>query len=168
MKKWITIPATILAVALHFLAQEGESSDLDAISAASITLANGEITSTTAVVNYSNDRYGSGTRTLCYDPAPAAATHNCTGKPASGRAGSFTLTNLTPATQYNYKITASDGRHSNYSATGTFKTSVTVGVAVTPRVVPAIADWESAYDLSGRKVRRLTNSRSILILRALR
>ena len=123
MKKLFALPVLVLTAAFAILLHAGESTGVDAVSAASITLANGTITSTSAVVNYSGDRYSNGTRTLCYDPAPASPTNNCTAKAATcSRTGSFTLTGLTPATSYNYKVTATDGRHNPYSASGTFKT----------------------------------------------
>jgi hypothetical protein len=155
MKKTISIPALALVLTLAFLFRPGDGAAPDAISSASLTVATGTLTATTAVVNYSRDRYSNGTRTLCFDPAPAAPTHNCTARQASGNSGSFTLSKLTPATLYNYKITASDGRHSNYSTSGTFKTLATTGIAAERAVRrPAIPGLGSARDLRGRAVTR--------------
>ena len=125
----------------------------DAITAASMTLSMGTITATTAVVKYSNDRERTGTRTLCYDPAPASPTHNCIAHPAGGvNSGSFTLTNLTAKTLYNYKITASDGRHSPYSATGTFTTAQAVGIIhVQVDMGGPIPRKGPVFDVQGRK-----------------
>lgn len=142
----------MLAGAIVLLIRPCESSGVDAISAASIAIANGAINGTTAVVNYSEDRFSSGTRTLCYAVAPAApGTQNCKSQPAYGREGSFTISNLKLSTQYNYTITASDGRHIDYSASGTFKTLARTGIAIptlNPR--PAIPGLGPIYDLSGR------------------
>jgi hypothetical protein len=126
----------------------------DVVSAASITVGTANVTATTVTINYSKDKYNYGTRTLCYDPAPAKPTHNCTTKNASGNQGSFNVTGLKASTQYNYSVRASDGRHADYTSSGTFTTlAAPVGIVAAPRPAnlnPPIPGL--SVDVSGRKL----------------
>jgi hypothetical protein len=125
----------------------------DVVSAASITVGTANVTATTATINFSKDKYNYGTRTMCYDPAPAKPTHNCVTKNASGNQGSFNVTGLKATTQYNYSVRASDGRHADYTSSGTFTTlAAPVGIAQ-----PRAADLNPpipglSVDVSGRTV----------------
>ncbi|MBW8889950.1 MAG: fibronectin type III domain-containing protein [Fibrobacteres bacterium] len=151
MKMRIALPLALAALPLVFLARRGAVAEVDAVSAASLTVATANITATTATINYSKDKYNYGTRTLCYDPAPATAANNCSTKNASGNAGSFNITGLTPNTQYNYSIKAIDTRGGErpYTSSGTFKTLTTAGIIpVLPGARPAGFDQ---FDAAGRR-----------------
>jgi hypothetical protein len=97
---------------------------VDAVSAASMTVKVASITETGAVVQWSKDSYDYGYRTLCYDPAPAAAKNNCKRVEVEDDKGSLTLTGLKPATKYNFRIEATDPDDDEdpYSVTGNFTT----------------------------------------------
>ncbi|MEO7426789.1 MAG: fibronectin type III domain-containing protein [Fibrobacteria bacterium] len=126
----------------------------DVVSAASLTVAVGAVTATTAVINYSRDKYDYGTRTLCYAVSPAAATTNCTTKTASGNQGSFTISGLKAATKYNFKIEAVDtkGGERPYNTTGTFTTATPTGIrAPQVRLTPGLAGSDRV-DVRGRAI----------------
>jgi len=129
MKLRTALPLALVALPLLLISRRGADAETDAVTAASISVSVSNILATSATVDYSRDRYDYGTRTLCYDPAPTVPTHNCATKDASGNAGSFTLTGLKAGTQYNFNITASDGRHKDYATSGTFKTLVATALA---------------------------------------
>ncbi len=126
---------------------------LDAVSSASLTVGVRNVTSTTAVVEYTKDRYNYGTRTLCYDPAPAAPRNNCVTKQASGNQGSFNVTGLKPATTYNFRIEAIDTKDHErpYNSTGSFTTLAPTALTA----LPAAARDEgtgAAVDAAGRSL----------------
>jgi chitodextrinase len=110
------------------------------------------VTATTATINYTRDKYDYGTRTLCYDPAPASPVNHCTTKTASGNQGSFAVTGLTPNTQYNYSIKAVDtkGGERPYTSTGTFKT------LATSALIPSLPNAGAAA--KGRRIDALGRS----------
>jgi hypothetical protein len=151
MKFRILVPAAALSALAFMATRHRAEARPDAISAASLTVAVKSITSTSATVAYSKDRYDYGTRTLCYDPYPTSPTHNCTTKTASGNSGSFGVTGLKPATKYNYSVKAIDtqGGEKPYTTSGNFTTLTATGVVVTvkPALVPGTA---RGFDLSGR------------------
>lgn len=104
----------------------------DAITAASLVVGTSNVTATTVTINYSRDKYDYGTRTLCYDPAPATPKNNCVTKNAVGNQGSFAVTGLKPGTAYNYSIQAVDnrGHEKPYTSTGTFTTTGSTAIAL--------------------------------------
>jgi hypothetical protein len=154
MKKLLLIPAGLLVVAtIALLGRRPAHARFDAISAASLKVAAKSITSTTAVIEYSQDKYDYGTRTLCYDPSPTSPTHNCTTKTANGNDGSFNVTGLKPGTKYNFNIKAVDTRDGEkpYSTTGSFTTLTATGVGVPVRATPVPGlGTGPAFDLRGR------------------
>lgn len=129
MKKRIAFTA-LAALPLVFLARHGAQAEVDAVSAASLSVSVSGITATAAIINYSKDKYDYGTRTLCYNPAPAAPTLNCTTKNAVGNQGSFTVSNLASGIQYNFSIKAVDtkGGEKPYTTSGTFQTLKSTGL----------------------------------------
>lgn len=152
MKMRIALPLALAALPLLWLARRGAEAEVDAVSAASLTVAAANITATSATINYSKDKYNYGTRTLCYDPAPATPANNCTTKNASGNEGSFNVTGLKPNTQYNYSIKAVDTRGGErpYTSTGTFKTLATSAlIPVLPGAGHAASD---RFDANGRRL----------------
>lgn len=152
MKMRIALPIALAALPLLLLVRRGAVAEVDAVTAASLTVAATNITTTTATINYTKDKYNYGTRTLCYDPAPATPANNCTTKNASGNEGSFNITGLKPGTQYNYSIKAIDTRSGErpYTSTGTFKTlSTSALVPVLPGSAPGRAD---RFDANGRRL----------------
>jgi len=152
MKMRIALPLALAALPLLMLARRGAVAEVDAVSAASITVAAANITATTATINYTNDKYNYGTRTLCYDPAPATPANNCTTKNASGNSGSFSVTGLKANTQYNYSVKAIDTRGGErpYTSTGTFKTlAASALVPVLPGAGHATID---RFDANGRRL----------------
>lgn len=151
MKKRFALTLALAAVAILSPAGRDAEAGVDAVSAASLTVSVSNITATSATINYSKDRYSSGTRTLYYNPAPAAATQNATAKKASGNAGSFAVTGLKSGTEYNFKVEASDGRHKNYATSGTFKTLVptAIPVSASPGAGGTAAE---RFDASGRRL----------------
>jgi chitodextrinase len=146
MKKRIVLPAVLASLPLLMLAGRHAEAVPDAVTAASLTVAAANVTATSATINYTRDKYDYGTRTLCYDPAPASPANNCTTKTASGNQGSFPITGLTPNTQYNYSIKAVDtkGGERPYTSTGTFKTLVSTAL------IPSLPNAEAAA--KGRRV----------------
>jgi hypothetical protein len=143
----------LAALPLILLARRGAEAEVDAVTAASLTVAVSGITSSTASIGYSKDRYSSGTRTLYYNPAPAAATQNATAKRASGNAGSFSVSGLAPNTQYNYKIEASDGRHESYSTSGSFKTTASTAIRIGVGADAGTQTDGARFDAAGRSLR---------------
>jgi hypothetical protein len=116
---------------------------LDAVSAASMTVKVTQITSTSATVEWSKDSYDYGYRTLCYDPAPAAAKNNCKRVEVDDDKGSIAISGLKPATKYNFRVEATDPDDDEdpYSVSGNF-TTATPPVAVGRAPVPAAdAAW---------------------------
>lgn len=152
MKKRIALLA-LAALPLLLIARRGAEAVPDAVTAASLTVAVSKITATSASIDYSRDKYDYGTRTLCYNPAPAAPTLNCSTRNASGNAGSFAVTGLTPETQYNFIIKAVDtkGGERPYSTSGTFKTLASAALAPARPGAPA-AHGSDRFDAAGRKL----------------
>ncbi len=151
MKMRIALPAGLAVLPLLLLIGRHTEAKPDAVSAASLTVAAANITATSATINYSRDKYDYGTRTLCYDPAPASPTNNCTTKTASGNQGSFSITGLKAGTQYNYSIKAVDtkGGEKPYTSTGTFKTlTATALIPAAPNA--GLAGKRSRVDALGR------------------
>jgi chitodextrinase len=130
MRIRIALPAALAALPLLLIVGRHTEAKPDAVSAASLTVAAANVTSTTATINYTRDKYDYGTRTLCYDPAPASPTHNCTTKTVNSNQGSFAVTGLTPNTQYNFNINAIDtkGGERPYNTSGTFKTQASTAL----------------------------------------
>jgi hypothetical protein len=153
MKMRIALPMALAALPLLLLMRRGADAEPDAVSAASLTVSVSNITATTASIDYSRDKYDYGTRTLCYDPAPASPTHNCTTRNASGNQGTFSVTGLTPSTQYNFSIKAVDtkGGERPYTSSGTFKTLAATALA--PALPGAEAIGGAArFDANGRRL----------------
>jgi hypothetical protein len=144
----------------------------DAVSAASLSVSADSVKQTTARISYFNDRYNYGSRTLCYNPAPAAPTLNCVTKTASGNSGFFNVINLTPFTAYNFSIKAINTRDqadAPYTTSGSFTTLDTLKPppdtipTPPPDTVPILIRGAGAktgvrtsgaphfYDLRGRK-----------------
>jgi hypothetical protein len=153
MKMRIALPLGLAALPLLLIARRGADAEPDAVSAASLSVSVANITATAATINYFNDKYNYGTRTLCYDPAPATPTHNCTTKTASGNQGSFAVTGLTANTQYNFNIQAIDTRKGErpYATSGTFKTLATSALAPVLPGPGAIGKAER-FDANGRRL----------------
>lgn len=154
----------------HAGAESVES--VDAITAASLTVSVGSVSATSAIINYSRDKYNYGSRTLCYDPAPATPTHNCITHTASGNSGSFTISNLKPGTAYNYSIQAVDTRNSNhrpYSSGGTFTTTAAAGLTVRIPGLDMSAGLSGArVDAAGRYLPKESKAQGAVSLPALR
>jgi hypothetical protein len=157
----IALPLALSALPLLLLARRGAEAEIDAVSAASLTVSVSKITATTASIDYSRDKYDYGTRTLCYNPAPATPTLNCTTRNASGNSGSFAISGLTPNTQYNYSIKAVDtkGGEKPYTSSGTFKTLATAALAPVLPGQAAAAEAAVRYDANGRALQP-THSRA--------
>src|SRR6185436_2290161 len=96
MNKRIILPAAAALAAALLASQHHAEARPDAVSAASLTVGSTSITSTTATITWSKDKYDYGTRTLCYDPAPAAPANNCQTKTATSSSGSFKVSGLMP------------------------------------------------------------------------
>lgn len=124
MKKSLVFPAAALISALIGFSQFRVEAAPDAVSAASLVLSASNITSTTADILITRDKYNYGTRTLCYDPAPATATHNCQTITAVATTGKFSIRGLTPNTKYNYNVNAIDTKDGErpYNTSGSFTT----------------------------------------------
>jgi hypothetical protein len=155
MKYRMLLSAFALSLPMLVLTRNPALAKPDVVSAASLTVAVGTVTATTAVINYSRDKYDYGTRTLCYAVSPAAATTNCTTKTASGNQGSFTITGLKAATKYNFKIEAVDtkGGERPYNTTGSFTTAGTTGIRVPQvRLTPGLGA-AGKTDVRGRAIR---------------
>jgi hypothetical protein len=165
MHKRILFPATVIAASLFLLSRHAAMANtdgveaVDVVSAASLTVSIISITSTTAVASYNKDKYDYGTRTLCYDPAPAVASHNCTTRTAFGNAGTFNISGLLPGTTYNFSIKAVDTSakpEKPYTTSGTFTTSKATAIGTHPAGAKALkthsASPRSNVDLSGRNV----------------
>lgn len=153
----LALALPFVALPLLLLARNQAVAEVDAVSAASMIVGSTNITDTSATITYTNDKYNYGTRTLCYDPAPATAANNCTTKNASGNSGSFDIKKLKPSTQYNYSIKAIDTRGGErpYTYGGTFKTlasKVTALIPVLPRA--GVAD-AVRFDAIGRRLDRV-------------
>ena len=130
MKSRTLLTAATLIAPLAFLGQGGVEASVDAVSAASMTLKVVSITQTTATVQYSQDSYDYGYRTLCYDPSPAAAKNNC-------------------------KITATDPDDDEdpYSASGSFTTlTPPTALELPPSGMTTRDASQAVYDVRGRKV----------------
>lgn len=162
----LTLAALVAPVA--FLGRGGAEARVDAVSAASMTLKVTAITETGALVQYTKDSYDYGYRTLCYDPAPAAAKNNCKRIEVDDDKGSFQLTGLKPGTKYNYKITATDPDDDEdpYSASGNF-TTLTPPTALELRVPDRSAREATGIrvDIRGRRVGGSGNAPGAFILR---
>lgn len=130
MKKRITLSILVVSLSVLLLSRHSAEAEPDAITAASLTVSVTGITPTSAVVQYSKDKYDYGTRTLCYGIAPAVPTGNCTTKTAVGNQGSFAVSNLKAATQYNFSIKAVDtkGGEKPYTTSSTFTTTAPTGL----------------------------------------
>jgi len=152
MKMRIALPLALAALPLLLLARRGAVAEVDAVSADSLTVAAANITAATVTIKYTRDKYNYGTRTLCYDPSPATPANNCTTQNASGNAGSFNVTGLTPNTQYNYSIKAVDTRGGErpYTSTGTFKTLTST--ALVPVLPGASLGGVDRFDARGRRL----------------
>ncbi len=128
MKKQIALTATLLAgcliAGLRYTVHANPQA-VDAVSAASLTVAAAQVTDTSAVINYSRDKYDYGSRTLCYAIAPAAPSTCLKPITASGNSGSIPLHPLKRGTSYNYSIKAVDtqGGERPYTSTGAFTTT---------------------------------------------
>lgn len=147
-------PVMIAATTAALLLLAGRPSGaarLDAVSAPSLSVRVPTVTATSAVVEYYKDKYDYGTRTLCYDPAPAAPRNNCVTKTASGNQGSFNVTGLKPATQYNFRIEAIDTREGEkpYNTTGSFATPSPTSIPTRPGL-PAGRQGAPRFDAAGR------------------
>ena len=154
MKPSLLLTAATLAAALLLAGRQNAEARFDAVSAASLSVRVPTINTTTAVVEYYKDKYDYGTRTLCYDPAPAAARNNCVVKQASGNEGSFNVTGLKPGTAYNFRIEAIDTREGEkpYNTTGTFTTKATTGIAAVPKAGKSTVPGTARVDAKGRSV----------------
>ncbi len=105
----------------------------DAVSAASLVLSVNNLTDTTATITVDRDRYDYGTRTLCYDPAPAVAKNNCETKTATSKSGmTFSIKGLDPNTKYNFNVNAIDtrSRERPYNTSGSFTTKEAAPVSI--------------------------------------
>ncbi len=124
MNRKIISTATAILITFLCITRNNVVARPDAVSAASLTVAVTSVTATTAVITYSKDKYDYGTRTLCYDPAPAVAKNNCTIKNAAGNQGTFTISGLTSGIVYNFNIQAIDtqGGEKPYATAGSFTT----------------------------------------------
>lgn len=153
MKKLLGVLfATILLIVPSALAKP------DAVSAASISVSADSIKSVSARINWFNDRYDYGSRTLCYNPAPASPTLNCVLKTANASQGFFKITGLVPGTLYNFSIKAINTRDNAdppYTTSGSFTTLDTLVVALHPRTAGLTPSRSIAhrYDLRGRTAR---------------
>ncbi len=124
MNRKIISTATAILIAFLCITRNNVVARPDAVSAASLTVTVTSVTATTAVITYSKDKYDYGTRTLCYDPAPAVAKNNCTVKNAAGNQGTFTISGLSSGIVYNFNIQAIDtqGGEKPYATAGSFTT----------------------------------------------
>jgi Flp pilus assembly protein TadG len=115
-----------LAMGLAFLftgVQNDAEAATDAVSAASLVVTITKVTSTEVNVDYSFDERA-GTRNFCYAIAPATPSNTCVTQTPRSLTGSLVAKNLTPASQYNYALSAVDpsGRHKTSTTRGTFTT----------------------------------------------
>ena len=150
----IALALPLAALPLLLLARNPAVAEVDAVSAASMTVGSTNITDTSATITYTRDKYNYGTRTLCYDPAPATAANNCTTHNAVGNDGTFDIKKLTPNTQYNYSIKAIDTRGGErpYTYGGTFKTLAAKATALIP-VLPRAGGADAVrFDANGRRL----------------
>lgn len=154
MKRRLYLTAAGMAGILIMAGQHSAEARLDAVSAASLSVRVPTVTTTSAVVEYFRDKYDYGTRTLCYDPAPAAARNNCVTKVASGNQGSFTVTGLKPGVQYNFRIEAIDTKDGEkpYNTTGSFTTAAATGVIAVPGAGREALPAETRFDAGGRSL----------------
>lgn len=149
MKKSLILSVVTLTSALIGIAHFGVEAAPDAVSAASLELSASKITATTADILITKDRYNYGTRTLCYDPAPATPTHNCKIITAVANTGKFSITGLTPNTKYNYNVNAIDTRDGErpYNTSGIFTTLSNPSPVLFPRATLPIVGQEKALTL---------------------
>lgn len=163
MKKSILFPAAAVVLGLVFFTRNRADARPDAVSSSSIDVSATSITATSATINYFNDVERSGTRTLCYDPAPAQPVDNCVSHKASGHSGSFNITGLKPATKYNYNVEATKSGENSYGTSGNFSTATGGSTAVISvdlgRPDPASAP---AFDLRGRALPKGAAPRGII------
>lgn len=154
MKRSLYLTAAGLAGILIVAGQKSAEARLDAVSAASLSVRVPTVTTTTAVVEYYKDKYDYGNRTLCYDPAPAAARNNCVTKVANGNQGSFTVSGLKPGVQYNFRIEAIDTKDGEkpYNTTGSFTTKAVTGVIAVPGAGRAGIPGVAVFDAEGRSL----------------
>lgn len=156
MKHRILFPAAAMVASILFIARQGADARPDVVSAASLVVAITNITATTAVASYTKDKYDYGTRTLCYNPAPAVASQNCVTRTASGNQGTMNFVNLKPGTLYNYSIKAVDtkGGEKPYTTSGSFTTLGTTSIGAKPAILGAAPakGGKSIFDLTGRNV----------------
>jgi chitodextrinase len=154
MKMRIALPAAAAALALIVIARHGAEAGVDAVSAASLTVTTSRITANSVSIDYSRDKYDYGTRTLYLDKSPVAPTTKIETKNASGNSGSFTVSNLQPNTQYNYKIEAIDtkGHERPYNTTGTFKTLNSTALFPAIPGAPGAVSGADRYDAAGRRL----------------
>lgn len=154
MKKSILFPAAAVTAAALLIPHRRAEAKFDAVTAASLTVKASSITSTSAVILYSKDKYDYGTRTLCYDPSPAAPVDNCTTKNAKGNSGSFSISGLKAGTKYNFSVKAVDDTPEHekpYTSTGSFTTLTATGVVTMP-AVKLLPEEARAFDASGRSL----------------
>jgi|GEM_PF-4322735 len=154
MKNRILFPTAAIVAAIVFFDRYGADARPDVVSAASLTVTITNITATTAVASYFNDKYDYGTRTLCYNPAPAVASQNCATRNASGNQGTMNMANLMPGTKYNYAIQAVDnkGHERPYTTSGSFTTLASTSIeprAFLRRDMEA-KDGNPSFDVQGR------------------
>ncbi len=125
MIKKILFPILAIVAGVSILTQTHTQANPDVVSAASLTVSIINIKDSSAMAQYTRDKYDYGTRTLCYNPAPAVASLNCTTRNASGNSGTMDLVKLTPGTLYNFSIKAIDtkGGEKPYTTSGSFTTT---------------------------------------------
>jgi Fibronectin type III domain len=167
MKSRILLSAVALSIPMLVLTRNPALAKPDAVTAASLTVSVGAVTATTAVINYSKDKYDYGTRTLCYAVSPAAPSGNCTTKTVSTNSGSFSITGLKAATKYNFKIEAVDtkGGERPYNTTGNFTTTSATGIVRTQVNLAPGLGVSGKVDLRGRAIRTAApaNQRTLLL-----
>jgi hypothetical protein len=162
----ILLPSAAILTGLLFLTHNGVEARADIVSAASLTVGVTTVTTTSAVITYSRDKYDYGTRTLCYDPSPLVASHNCVTKTAIGVQGSFTVSGLTAGTIYNFKITAVDtkGGEKPYSTSGILTTlKGATSLINAPKLSQGhVVSGPANFDLNGRSIFEITPHKHML------
>jgi hypothetical protein len=131
MKKQIFSIGLILAAGIVILANHEAVAAPDAVSAASLVVTMGTITTTSIMFSYTFKETG-GTRKFCYDIAPKTPSTTCVTKTPNSKNGSMTVTNLVAASTYNYTLQAIDpsGKEKTGNAKGTFTTAKSTSTAI--------------------------------------
>jgi hypothetical protein len=124
MKKQIFSIGLILAAGVVILTNHEAVAAPDAVSAASLVVTMGTITTTSITFSYTFKETG-GTRKFCYDIAPKTPSTTCVTKTPNSKNGSMTITNLQAGSTYNYTLQAIDpsGKEKTGNAKGTFTTT---------------------------------------------